>query len=76
MPQGSDFGTENPHRKMEDALAEARNMPLIEPKLLHTVVEKYEGESKDNGLPHGQGTAYLRAGHKYIGSFFMGYMHG
>jgi len=51
-------------------------MPLIEPKLLHTVVEKYEGQSKDNGLPHGHGTAYLRAGHKYTGSFFMGYMHG
>lgn len=51
-------------------------MPMIEPKLLHTVVERYVGDTRDDGLPHGSGMAHLRAGHKYTGEFFMGYMHG
>ena len=51
-------------------------MPMIEPRLLHTVVKKYEGETDEDGLPHGRGTAIFRAGHVYQGDFFKGYMHG
>ncbi|CAG9465965.1 unnamed protein product [Pedinophyceae sp. YPF-701] len=50
--------------------------PLIEPKLLHTVVERYEGQATSNGLPQGSGVATFRAGHTYEGEFCQGYMHG
>ena len=39
-------------------------------------ITKYEGESKDDGTPHGHGTYTFSDGDKYIGEYQHGEKHG
>ena len=46
------------------------------PYLLDVVVETFEGEKSEAGLPHGAGKATFKNGNVYEGSWKEGYMHG
>ena len=39
-------------------------------------ISKYEGETKDDGTPHGQGTYTYSHGDKYVGEYQDGEIHG
>mmetsp|Transcript_27808 Transcript_27808/g.46528 ORF Transcript_27808/g.46528 Transcript_27808/m.46528 type:complete len:668 (+) Transcript_27808:232-2235(+) len=48
----------------------------LDPQIVTGTILRYDGSTNSDGLPHGQGIAYLRSGHKYDGTFCEGLMHG